>query len=332
MAENKQPVKQKIEVSENYIDNIVWCSIDPKNGKINLYPFELSQIIETNFKDNEESVYLPEFYNSKINLKRFYQTTKNGFRSVFRYEIDNYEIIDNQDNTTVLPKTIEKTVFYCSVYNAWYLQDNKTSHIGFLADKSGSMSCTYQSFMEKAIEFYLKEQKTLDNKTLLYAGVFSNKFELLYNGTDFKNLPDKDLENTFYKIVPSGSTAYYDSITQLTSIINEQFLPGDEAIICTVTDGEDNVSQTSSRGSVFDMIKEKKSKGWMYTIIGSNLDVASNSQDYGLTRDESINVGRSKTDIENVFKCVTSSVTRARTTGTNSLSYTQDERNSSNTN
>ena len=248
--------EKQIKVTQEYKDNIVWGSIDPNTGEINLYPNDISELIENAFKEGHESLCLENYYNSEIHFKKLYQTTKTGYRHIFRDDIGSYELIgiNGEEDYPI----IKKNVVLNKNYDAWYL-DRKTSHIGFLADISGSMSYSYMGLMEKAIEFFLIEQSQLDNETLLYAGTFANNFNILYEGVDLKKI--EDLQDKFYSQKTGGSTAYYDSITTLVKKIEEEFIPGDEVVICTVTDGQDNVSHDATQYSVSELISKKEKEG-----------------------------------------------------------------------
>ena len=129
-------VNKEIIVADKYVENIVWGSIDPRTGDIILYPNNISDIIEKNYIKGEETITIKDFHNITLNLKKMYQSTENGFRKIFREDLSNFTLIDKNGEECELK--ITKEVVYNENYKAWYL-NKKTSHIGFLADVSGSM-------------------------------------------------------------------------------------------------------------------------------------------------------------------------------------------------
>lgn len=317
---------EEIKIVDIYNNNIVWGSINPVNGNINLYPPEISQIIETGYNNGENSIKLENYFNCEIHFKNMYQTTEKGFRNVFRENLSNFTLIDEKGNES--QKIIKKELFFNKTCNSWYLKDNKITHVGFLADISGSMYSRYEPLIEKAIEFYIKEQTQLENDTRLYASTFSDTMNTVYNNEDIKLITD--LEEKFYSQKTGGATAYYDSLKKIIDQIELNYLPGHEVIICIVTDGEDNRSVNQSYESIKKIINKCKDKGWLFSIIGSNLDVANNSDQYGLTREESINVGNTSSEIENVFRSLSNNINNVRKGISNNISYTNEDRCASN--
>jgi hypothetical protein len=232
--------KREYIVTDKYFNNIVWGSIDPRNGNIILYPPNISEQIEIGFnkKDlllNISVLNIPDFYNGiTICYNKMIQTTDKGLRSIFREDLntddtDTFILVDNY--------TINKNIIYSDINKAWYL-DRNTTHLGFLVDTSGSMYNIYNGLVESAIEEFIEEQLKIENNILFYGSTFSNKINQLYNSVNLRAI--NDLRERFYSIKPSGSTAFFDAVIDMINNISEKINIGDEVVLCFVTDGEDN--------------------------------------------------------------------------------------------
>ena len=179
--------KREYIVNEKYLNNIVWGSIDPRNGNIILYPPNISEQIEFGFNKKDLLLNISDFYNGiTIYYNKMIQTTDNGLRSIFRENLntddtDTFILVDNY--------TINKNIIYNEKNKAWYLHRN-TTHLGFLVDTSGSMYNIYNGLVESAIEEFIEEQLKIENNILFYGSTFSNKINQLYNSVNLRDIND----------------------------------------------------------------------------------------------------------------------------------------------
>jgi uncharacterized protein YegL len=303
--------------------NCVWGSIDPRSGDINIYPKDISNKIEGEYiehllDNNRSSIQIPEYYNINIHFSqgKFTQTTQGGYRDVFRETIDKIE----GDELTIL-----KIVRYNQTKGAWYLKKPKVTHIGFCVDTSGSMTGTYHNVVEQGIEEFLEKQKEVENDVYFYGLTFSNKINVLYDHVDLKT--QTDIRDKYYKIKCRGSTAYYDAFIQVIENIDRYYDEGDEVIICTMTDGQDN-SSNNTLGTLRRVIKECKDKDWIVVMFGTNdIDTAKTSTNMGIGFDSGLEIGKTVAEQSNAFKSLSNGIQRVRTGETPSLSFTPLERN-----
>lgn len=304
-----------ITITEQYNNNIVWGSIDPINGDIVLYPSDSSNTIEDHLSRNDPSVTLNIFNGLTItfNNGRPYQTTASGYRSVFRHGL--------QEGETEITKKVEKNMHY----NAWYLAESKTSHIGFLVDTSGSMSGIYRNVVEQGLVEFIDEQKKLENNVKFYGSTFSNELNHLYNGVDLKT--DTTIKERYYSIVPSGSTAYYDAVMDMISMIDINYTINDEVVLVIVTDGYDNTSKRHSIHTMKREIENKKMRGWNIIMIGTNnLDAEQLSQNHGIGRGASLNTAATPEGMRQAFRGVSAGVNRYRSGESPDVQFTDLER------
>ena len=312
-------VVKTIKIDGNYENNVIWGSVDPISSELVLYNKEQSEIIEQSYLEKRDTVYLDIFngVNITFNDGKPYQQTGSGYRSVFREMV----IDDNEE--------IVKEVEYNNNYKAWYLSTTKTTHIGFLVDTSGSMTCIYKNVVEQAIEEFLETQKKeIEHNIKFYGATFSNNINYLFNGTDLKL--DNNIRDTFYKIIPSGGTAYYDSVMDIIGNIEQKYNINDEVIICIVTDGFDNSSTKVNLGQMKNKILSKKLNSWNIVMIGTNnLDTNSISDTYGIGQNASINTGNNIDNYKSAFIGISNGISRVRSGIDTEISFNNFERNAS---
>ena len=311
-------------------NDAIWGSVDPNTGELNIYPAEYSNQIEIGYQSflldpNQKYVDLPEFYQSRVlfkNNNEFYQTTQNnGYRNVFR------EGLDSQDHLPDGQLTIMRTVKYQPKLSCWYLKRPKTTHIGFLVDTSGSMTGLYKNIVEKGIEEFLEKQKEVNNDIRFYGLTFSSSVTVHYDGENLKQL--NNIRETFYKITPSGGTAFYDSLLETIRRISDRYREGDEVIICSMTDGYDN-SSIQNHSFIKSTISRKRKEDWVFVLFGTNdLDINTVSDNLGLDRDATLTIGKTEETTRNAYQSLTQSVNRMRSGEDAKLSFTPLERNKS---
>jgi len=316
--------QQTVQITETYHNNIVWGSIDPVNtGNIMLYSPDISQNIEEQYLQPDASLASLNIFGGVqivFNNGKPSQQTANGYRSVFRTILD--------DNQTSLSHNVE----YNTYHNSWYLTANKTSHIGFLVDTSGSMGGRYQTVVEQGLEEFVEKQKEINHHVMFYGSTFSNELIKLFDGIDLKATDAESIKSSFYNITPSGSTAYYDAVMDMIQSIQQKCMPEDEVVICVVTDGGDNVSRHSTLQNMRDQILQKKQQGWNIIMIGmNNYNSGEVSEQYGIGRNATIDAGNSAENIRNTFTVVQQGISRVRTGQNTSVEFTQIERTSGNT-
>ena len=319
-APSSLEISKTITVTEQYHNNIVWGSIDPLTGEIALYPVDSSTTIEEHSARNDQSVHLNIFsgFTITFNNGKPYQQTGAGYRSVFRHQL--------QSGETGISKLVENNAHY----NAWYLVENKTSHIGFLVDTSGSMTSIYKNVVEQGLLEFVNEQKKITNDVKFYGSTFSNELRHLFNGIDLKT--ETTISAKYAEIVPSGSTAYYDAVCDMAGFITNNYTINDEVVMVVVSDGGDNASTRHSLQSMRRMILEKKNLGWNIVMIGTNsLDTDQLSANYGIGRGASLSAAPTQHGMQQAFSGVSAGVQRSRTGESQGVEFTSTERHNSGT-
>ena len=305
--------------------DVVWGSCDPRTGKIVLYSKEHCIAMEKSYQDENMIYHIPE-YNAKVIFEKdnFFQSTPNGSRDVFREEI-----IEGQSD-------ISRNVVYDPDKKGYYISsqpiqssDQKTTHVVFVVDRSGSMQVEnkYGIVTEQGVEEFVSKQREEEN-VRFYASTFNHSNEIHFNHVDLKTVDDLTLREKFYTIKPSGSTSYYDAVIEMITVVKSHYTDNDEVVICIMTDGIDNTSRYSRRDMV-NMVKEVKSMGWMIVMIGTNdIDTENLGEDYGIGRGASIGMCNNVESAGAAFRALSSGVSRVRGGLAKSIHFTELERQS----
>jgi uncharacterized protein YegL len=318
ITSNPTAIHKTATITDQYENNIVWGSVDPNAGEIVLYPNTESKSIEEHYERKVPSINLNVFGGIEIHFNngKPYQNTINGHRSVFRYQLP--------EGDTQFTKIVEHN----ALYNAWYLSETKTTHIGFLVDRSGSMTRMYTSVVEEGLSEFVNEQKKEPHEVKFYGSTFSDELTHLFNGIDLKT--ETTILEEFNKINPSGSTAYYDAVCDMIDCIRKNYTINDEVIIVSASDGADNASKRHTIQTMKRAIQKKKRLGWKFAMIGTNnLDAEQLSQEYGIGRGASLNTDSTRGSMQAAFRGLSAGVQRTRVGESADIVFTDTERNNS---
>lgn len=167
---------------------------------------------------------------------------------------------------------------------------NQPTEIVCLLDRSGSMG----SIVDDAIggfNSFLNEQQNEPGEATMTIILFDDKIEVLENGTDIKEVTP--LNNNTY--VPRGSTALNDAVGEALVKLKER--NPKNAIICILTDGQENSSRTFSKQQIKDMLKECTDKGWFVAYLSASVDAFADAQSIGIGRGQSASFQKSSDGI-----------------------------------
>lgn len=146
-----------------------------------------------------------------------------------------------------------------------------------IIDQSGSMQFIKTQAMSgynETIQMIKSAQKEFDNsqKQFVTLALFnSDAINTVYDAVPCWKA--EELNNKTFR--PYGGTPLYDAIGMTLSKFRYS-LPDDKeykVLVTIITDGEENSSQEYSGQMISKMIKELRSKGWVFTYIGANQDV-----------------------------------------------------------
>lgn len=147
-----------------------------------------------------------------------------------------------------------------------------------IMDRSGSMASMYEHTISGFNEF-LKSQQELPGEAKMTYVQFDNKYEVVHDCVDIKEIPELTGE-TFQ---PRGTTSLYDAIGKTFNTIGkrlsetpEEERPG-KVIIAIMTDGGENTSQEfkgeEGRKKIEAMIEHQDKKfNWNTMFLASGIE------------------------------------------------------------
>jgi hypothetical protein len=161
--------------------------------------------------------------------------------------------------------------------------DEKT-HIICVLDRSGSMS----SIMSDSIggfNTFLKQQRELPDEATITVALFDDKYELLYDNVDIKEVNDITDKDWY----PRGTTALYDAIGKtinndkaLIKKMNKKDRPN-KVLVCVVTDGYENASREFQIDDIKKLIKDCENQDWNFIYLAANQDAFDVGTGFGIS-------------------------------------------------
>lgn len=172
-----------------------------------------------------------------------------------------------------------------------------------ILDESGSMSTVRDATISGCNETLIsirniqKEQPSIRQ----YVSIFC--FDSSHSRYIFHDTPvDEVRDMTRADYNPSACTPLYDAIgytvLQLFRKINRQEAKGNVTII---TDGYENASRKWRLPLVQELIATLKSRGWVFSFIGANIDVERTANSLGI--DSFMGFEQTQTGMEDMFEC-----------------------------
>jgi len=163
------------------------------------------------------------------------------------------------------------------------IPSNEKTQIICILDRSGSMS----SIMSDSIggfNTFLKQQKELPDEATLTVALFDDKYELLYDDVDIKEVKDITTKEWY----PRGVTALYDAIGKTINNVkaNHTRLGSErpaKVLVCIVTDGYENASKEYCLNDIEKLIKKCERDDWNFIYLAANQDAFDVGQSFGIS-------------------------------------------------
>ncbi|MFB4168569.1 VWA domain-containing protein [Virgibacillus sp. JSM 102003] len=187
------------------------------------------------------------------------------------------------------------------------------TEIIFLLDRSGSMA-GLESDTIGGFNAFIEKQSKLEGETILTSVLFDNKYEVLWNGVDAKNV--RLTENEYYV---RGTTALLDAVGKtildvgyrLSRSCKEQ--EPDNVIVVITTDGMENASREFSYKKVKELIKHQQDKyNWEFIFMGANIDAAKEANNIGIVEQNAYNFEASEKGVERMYDIASEMVSENR--------------------
>jgi Mg-chelatase subunit ChlD len=169
------------------------------------------------------------------------------------------------------------------------------AYIWFLLDRSGSMQAILEDVVLGLQEF-LREQRLADPEARLTLVQFDgeNPQEIILNG---ERLATVDEMKATAQFEPRATTPLYDAVASLITQADRHIADGgDDAdqLVVIFTDGLENASTAYTRSKVFQLIQERRNRGWTFAFLGANQDAFAAGDAIGVAHGNTKNWQRSR--------------------------------------
>jgi uncharacterized protein YegL len=183
------------------------------------------------------------------------------------------------------------------------------TEIIFLLDRSGSMA-GLESETIGGFNAFIEKQKEIPGETIITAVLFDDRYEILWNGVNIKDIKLTDKE---YYV--RGMTALLDAVGKTILDVHNRILktkkskrPG-RVIFVITTDGMENSSREFTYETVKQLIKRQREKyNWEFIFLGANIDVVKEAGSIGINRNDAYGFEASQNGIKQMYEVVNEKV------------------------
>lgn len=144
-----------------------------------------------------------------------------------------------------------------------------------IADRSGSMGMIKNDAIGGYNQF-LSDQKKVKGAANLTLVLFDHEYLVSADSVPINDA--KPLDNETY--VPRGSTALNDAIGRALNALEAK--APKKAIVCILTDGQENSSHEFTTAQAKDKIAAAEAKGWQVVYLSANASAFADGAAYGI--------------------------------------------------
>jgi len=191
--------------------------------------------------------------------------------------------------------------------------NSNLTEIVFLLDRSGSMAGLEEDTIG-GFNSFIKRQRDMDGDIIVNTVLFDDRYELLWNGIDGKNV---ELTNREYFV--RGSTALLDAVGKTILDVGRRLSSTSESnrpnkvIFVITTDGMENSSREFTYKKVRELIKHQQEKySWEFIFLGANIDAKEEAHSIGINYDNAFNFKASKEGVTEMYCMVSEAVIEKR--------------------
>lgn len=156
------------------------------------------------------------------------------------------------------------------------------NYILVIGDRSGSMADKLTDAVG-GYNSFIREQKKLNKKVFVTLVLFDDRYEILYDKMDCKNIADIGTE----KWGAIGSTALLDAmgkgISSFTNGLSAEDIENSNFFVVIITDGEENSSREWNKDKIKHLISDKEAKGWNFIFLAKDMEAIHDAHTYGLS-------------------------------------------------
>jgi hypothetical protein len=165
-----------------------------------------------------------------------------------------------------------------------------------------------------AFNKFLVKQRQVPGEVTLSLVQFDDEYEVVYDAVPLENVPDL----TQQRFVPRGRTALLDAMGKMVRQLDARLdaAPAEQRprliLFVVLTDGYENASREFDQHAVFDLIKQRRERGWQFVYLGANQDAIATASRYGIDGGGSVNFAARRGGVDRAMSSLSSAVTRRR--------------------
>lgn len=203
-------------------------------------------------------------------------------------------------------------------------QENQTTDITIVLDRSGSMAATVNDVIH-GYNHLLADQKKAPGRANITLHQFDTVFETPIPTSDVQKaqpLTDK----TF---VPRGGTALLDAVARgiVDTGVRLSANPAVKVIFVIITDGEENSSKEFDRAKVMEMINHQRDKySWEFVFLGANQDAIQGAASIGIHAANAMTYAHNSAGTRSAFEAVGENLVAMRCGSKKDMSYETKQR------
>lgn len=185
------------------------------------------------------------------------------------------------------------------------LKDESPVEIVAILDRSGSMQTIHDDSIG-GFNAFLAAQKEIKSPANISVVLFDDKYQVLYDDVDIQEA--KSLDRKSYSL--GGMTAMNDAIGKaLNKVLAKN---PEKAIICILTDGQENASKEYTTAQTKQLIERAQGKGWQVIFLAANQDAFATGATYGINAQFTQNFAANSEGTRSAYKGLTSTVSNYR--------------------
>lgn len=152
-----------------------------------------------------------------------------------------------------------------------------------IMDRSGSMNSIAKEAVGGLANF-LDAQRAVPGDANVTLVLFDDRYDVVYDSV--KLTKTKPAALTLEAFAPLGMTAMNDAIGKAICVLEGK--NPEKAVICILTDGQENASREFTRAQVAAKIQSSEARGWEVVFLAANIDVQAAAQSLGIMRGKSL--------------------------------------------
>ena len=202
--------------------------------------------------------------------------------------------------------------------------ENELTQIVCILDCSGSMSM--DSLIVEArngFNNFIKEQKEIPGRATVTVALFDDKYELLYDNVDLKNVKEITQDVWYAR----GTTALYDAIGKTVNSVKAnhtklgKYEKPDKVLVCIVTDGLENASREYTQQSVKSLIENCEKDNWNFIYLAANQDAFEIGTTLGFSGGNTFTYANTSDGVNVSYSTISNAATQYRTVSSKSADF-----------